>query len=148
LADKRAHEALLAQRERDLARREAQTAGHVVTGSAMPTHVIGERAPEAQPNTAPQDSQSKIFEALHSAQTQSLNNINEFMRKSIQSVAASTNQSLNESYIANAIAEYYMNGSVKPDVGRSMESTQLKKLTAEMVTDNINKVFDEWLHEN
>jgi hypothetical protein len=70
------------------------------------------------------------------------------MRKSIQSVAASTNQSLNESYIANAIAEYYMNGSVKPDVGRSMESTQLKKLTAEMVTDNINKVFDEWLHEN
>jgi len=67
LADQRAHEALLAQREREFARREAMTAGHVMTGSAMPTHVIGGRNPETIPNAAPVDAQSKIFEALHSA---------------------------------------------------------------------------------
>lgn len=40
-----------------------------------------------------------------------MNNINEFLRQSIQSLQASENQSLNESAVANAIADYYIHGS-------------------------------------
>jgi len=108
----------------------------------MPTHMSGGRDRDELPNTGPRDSQSKIFQALHSAQTQSLNNINEFMRQSIQSVGASTNQSLNESAIANAIAEYYMNGN------QSMDSQQLKKVTEEMVINKINNIFDQVQEDN
>jgi len=43
----------------------------------------------------------------------SVDNVNEFMRQSIKSLKASENQSVNESMVIGALAEYYLNGTVK-----------------------------------
>lgn len=59
------------------------------------------------------DHQTKIMNTLRASQAASHDNINDFMRQSIKSLKASEGQSLNESMVIGALAEYYMNGSLQ-----------------------------------
>lgn len=48
--------------------------------------------------------------------------------------------------MAGAIADYYMHGSAGKQANlsrQSIDSTQLKRVTEDMVTQKINKIFDE-----
>jgi hypothetical protein len=63
--------------------------------------------------------------ALRESQTTTHNNLNDFMRQSVKSLQASENRSLNESAIAGALAEYYLQGqnvNKSLDVGASVDS--------------------------
>lgn len=115
---------------------------------AIPTQMTGEYSAFEQ-NFA-HDNQSNIMNALNVAQTSSLNNINEFMRQSIKSLDASERQSLNESAIANAITDYYINGQqpMTNRVNQSMDSRQLKQITEEMIVEKINRIFEDARNDN
>lgn len=71
------------------------------------------------------------------------------MRQSIKSLKASENQSLNESMVIGALAEYYLNGTVKgsPALDQSIEaqSMQVRKAGEEAILEKINQIFDEQL---
>lgn len=79
------------------------TAGVPATASAIPTLVTGHGA-ETPTGMRTSHNESPVMGALHQAKTSSLNNINDFVRQSVQSLRSSNNQSLNESAIADAIA--------------------------------------------
>lgn len=149
-AERKADQARQAERLRNLQRAEMLTDGRVPPASDMPTHVIGQRNVIEQGIL--KDNQSEIMKSLNEAQTQSLNNINEFVRQSIRSLNASENQSLNESAVANAIADYYIHGSSHPHRGgsvhASIDSAQMKRLTEEMIISKINNIFDEVRKDN
>lgn len=115
----------------------------VVHKSELPTHMIGQKEPQKE---EPNDNQSSIFQALQVAQTQNHEHLNTFMRQSIQSMQASEAQSLNESAVAGAIAEYYMQGSQPRDLAgaRSLDSAQMKEITEQVVTEKLNRIFDEF----
>lgn len=92
------------------------------------------------------DAQSEVMTALREAQTQNLRNVNDFMRQSIRSLAASEAQSLNESAIAEAIADYIQKGGEgsqnqsSPD--RKLDSDKMRAVSEELVIDKINRIFD------
>ena len=52
------------------------------------------------------DQQTEVLNALRTAQTENIKNVNDFMRQSIRSLAASEKQSLNESLILDAVASH------------------------------------------
>lgn len=52
------------------------------------------------------DQQTEVLNALRAAQTENIKNVNDFMRQSIQSQAASERRSLNESLILDAVASH------------------------------------------
>lgn len=52
------------------------------------------------------DQQTEVLNALRAAQTESVKNVNDFMRQSMRSLAASEKQSLNESLILDAVASH------------------------------------------
>lgn len=74
------------------------------------------------------------------------------MRQSINSLRANENQSLNESLVANAIAEYYISGgqqtSQRPSVNQSMDSQKYRQIKEEAVLEKLNDLFDEIKKEN
>lgn len=75
------------------------------------------------------------------------------MRQSVKSLAASENQSLNESAIAGAIADYYLrNGSsagrAEQLLAQSLDSQSLRQITEDLVIQKINKIFEEAARDN
>ena len=72
--------------------------------------------------------------------------MNNFMRQSIQSLAASENQSLNESAVAGALAEYMMYGSAARPTASI--DTETRRIGEEMIVEKINKIFDEAQKDN
>lgn len=68
------------------------------------------------------------------------------MRQSIQSLAASENQSLNESAVAGALAEYMMYGSAARPTASI--DTETRRIGEEMILEKINKIFDEAQKDN
>jgi len=71
----------------------------------MDTQITGLRSKEAQEN----DQQSDVMQALRQAQTESIQNVNDFMRQSVRSLAASERQSVNESMIVDAVMQHMEN---------------------------------------
>lgn len=72
------------------------------------------------------------------------------MRQSIKSLKASENQSLNESAIAGALAEYYLQGqnvNKSIDAG-SVGSQDLRNIGEEVIIQKLNKIFDEMQKDN
>ena len=92
------------------------------------------------------DAQSEVLTALREAQTQNLRNVNDFMRQSIRSIAASEAQSLNESALAEAIADYIQKGGSTAPNESSQEgrpdADKLRTVGEELVIDKINRIFD------
>jgi len=72
------------------------------------------------------------------------------MRQSVRSLAASENQSLNESALVDAIASYVQGqrrqgpaSTVSQSIDGEVNPNKLKALGEEMIIDKISRIFDE-----
>ena len=147
LKQEREHQALIAQQQRQQQKRDMLDGGQIFPKSEIDTQIIGGK-PKIEQDF---DNQSEIIKTLKTNQNQSQQNINDFMRQSIQSLKASERQSLNESALAGALAEMFMQGN--GDMNRlpqqnqamtsSLDSQKMRQIGEEVLADKINKIFDD-----
>ena len=102
-------------------------------GSGIDSTLIGQRSKQVQEA----DHQSEAIKALREAQTANLRTVNEFVRESVQSLnSTGTKKTLNESMIAEAIADYLLQG--RPG---TLDS-ETRRVGEEVVVDKINDIFN------
>ena len=127
-------------------RKEQFGHGEIFPASEMKTQIIGEKTPAQVEN----DHQQDILKTLRTAQADSHKNINDFVRQSINSLAATERQSLNESMLVDALTHYMVNGGQQPQnqSTTSIQSSEVRRVGEEMIIEKLNKIFDEVKGDN
>jgi len=85
---------------------------------------------------------------LKTAQADSHLAVNDFVKQSITSLQVKDRQSLNESLLVGALADYVVNGSARNEGGGAaqsidLDSVKLRNIGEEILTDKINRIFDD-----